>query len=334
MSLGLIIGRFQPLHNGHLELINSALDNNDKVLILVGSAKQLPDFKNPFSYEERLDVLRITLDDKADLAIRPLPDKPSDDEWLQDVIAHVNDFEEDPTKVNLYCHPKDEAWYRKNLLYPINTESDLEISATEIRHAWYTDELPFWQEDIPKASLTLLTETTDFDRLSTEYATVTLEHESKVKGHPYGNPIEPVSFAVIIQGDSILLGQRGGARGNGQWGLPGGYLSSDETTLECCMRETLEELGVDLRDLITSGNAVCVGNAIEENLDDLGVRTLGVNYAFIIKPDVELDISLDYSETLDYTWVTMEDICSDNTLLFYNHSTIVKRLLTKLGNQL
>ncbi len=59
MKLALVIGRFQPLHNGHLSLIDEARKQADKTLVLIGSSRQLPDFKNPFSYEERLKLFFI-----------------------------------------------------------------------------------------------------------------------------------------------------------------------------------------------------------------------------------------------------------------------------------
>ena len=40
MKVGVILARFQPIHNGHLELIKKALDENEKVLILIGSSRQ------------------------------------------------------------------------------------------------------------------------------------------------------------------------------------------------------------------------------------------------------------------------------------------------------
>ena len=38
MKYGVILARFQPIHNGHLALIKKACSENDKVLLLVGSA--------------------------------------------------------------------------------------------------------------------------------------------------------------------------------------------------------------------------------------------------------------------------------------------------------
>lgn len=329
MKLALIIGRFQPLHEGHLDLINHALEAADKVLVLVGSTNKLPDFKNPFSYEERLQLLEGVYASNLDVQFRPLPDRDTDDEWASDVIGHVLSIEEDPTEVMLFCNPRDEAFYRKTLVFPVTTIDNVKISATDIRNQWYFDSLI--SQAVPPVTRKLLEECADYPRLRMEYTTTTHMADRKTQGHPFGNPMEPVSFAVIIQDGQVLLGRRGGPRGAGQMGLPGGFVENTETTLDACMRETKEELGLDLKGLISNGQAVCMAQAVSENLGDLGVRTLGVNYLFVIKEGITLDITLDNKETTGYSWVPYLDICEDRALLFFNHNYIVRQLLSKVG---
>ena len=38
MKTGIILARFQPIHNGHLELIKQACDENDRVFVFIWSA--------------------------------------------------------------------------------------------------------------------------------------------------------------------------------------------------------------------------------------------------------------------------------------------------------
>lgn len=49
IKMGLVIGRFQPLHSGHILLIETALCENDRAVICIGSAQKA----NPLSVEER-----------------------------------------------------------------------------------------------------------------------------------------------------------------------------------------------------------------------------------------------------------------------------------------
>ncbi len=39
-NLGFLIGRFQPFHKGHLNLLNTALDLSDKVIVFIGSSSE------------------------------------------------------------------------------------------------------------------------------------------------------------------------------------------------------------------------------------------------------------------------------------------------------
>lgn len=55
-KVGVIIARLQPIHNGHLELIRQALNENDEVLVLVGSADKL-NKRNPIPINMRLDMV-------------------------------------------------------------------------------------------------------------------------------------------------------------------------------------------------------------------------------------------------------------------------------------
>ncbi len=56
-QIGLVLGRFQPLHPGHLELINTAMEDNDEVVVCIGSAQ----LAEPFTIEQRHDHLDAQL---------------------------------------------------------------------------------------------------------------------------------------------------------------------------------------------------------------------------------------------------------------------------------
>lgn len=59
-KIGVIIARFQPIHNGHVELIRKALNENDKVLILLGSADKFNN-RNPIPSDLRYDLVLKSL---------------------------------------------------------------------------------------------------------------------------------------------------------------------------------------------------------------------------------------------------------------------------------
>ena len=64
-----MIGRFQPFHLGHLELVRQVLDENDEIVILVGSSQTNYTPKNPFTAGERVWMIRDTLiESKIDMS--------------------------------------------------------------------------------------------------------------------------------------------------------------------------------------------------------------------------------------------------------------------------
>jgi len=62
-DFSLFIGRFQPLHKGHVQLMNEAAKISKKVMIGIGSwdSKNLPSLRNPFDGMSRDEMLRWNL---------------------------------------------------------------------------------------------------------------------------------------------------------------------------------------------------------------------------------------------------------------------------------
>jgi len=66
--MNVFIGRFQPFHKAHLASVRKGLDKNALLLIVIGSINKARDIKNPFTYEEREDMIRGCLTDEQKLA--------------------------------------------------------------------------------------------------------------------------------------------------------------------------------------------------------------------------------------------------------------------------
>ena len=82
----LFIGRFQPVHNGHADALKQILGKEENVLIAVGSAQNGQTSMNPFSYEERLQMLEKALGwlkiDQSRYKILPAKDINDDAKWV------------------------------------------------------------------------------------------------------------------------------------------------------------------------------------------------------------------------------------------------------------
>lgn len=64
MSRGLIVGRFQPMHKGHVKIIRQILEREDEVVIGIGSAQENFTLKNPLTAGERVEMIRRLLKDE------------------------------------------------------------------------------------------------------------------------------------------------------------------------------------------------------------------------------------------------------------------------------
>jgi nicotinamide-nucleotide adenylyltransferase len=88
---GMFIGRFQPPHKGHIEIIKKILQEVDEAVIGVGSAQESHTLENPFTAGEReLMITRALAEEKVDLSkihIIPIPDVNNNAIWVSHVIS-------------------------------------------------------------------------------------------------------------------------------------------------------------------------------------------------------------------------------------------------------
>lgn len=98
-SRGLLIGRFQPLHFGHIYLIHESLKSIQTLIIGVGSAqkKQIHSDENPYSYALRKKMLLSMIQNEG-LSSRiesvvPLIDVPNDSVWCTHVLKKVGSID-------------------------------------------------------------------------------------------------------------------------------------------------------------------------------------------------------------------------------------------------
>ncbi|HUQ85357.1 MAG TPA: adenylyltransferase/cytidyltransferase family protein [Candidatus Limnocylindrales bacterium] len=92
----LVIGRFQPLHWGHIYLIHKALEMSKSVVIGIGSSNTA-DEKNPFPALQRHLLLERTLNREGIRSrinnIVHLTDHDDDNQWLQRTVYRTGEVE-------------------------------------------------------------------------------------------------------------------------------------------------------------------------------------------------------------------------------------------------
>ena len=86
------IGRFQPLHMAHVDIIREALRKSKRVIVLVGSANNSGDIRNPFSFEQRqIWIENVFREQDSRLFVLPLNDHTYNlNAWIEEVHKQVN----------------------------------------------------------------------------------------------------------------------------------------------------------------------------------------------------------------------------------------------------
>ncbi|MHA2423474.1 MAG: nicotinamide-nucleotide adenylyltransferase [Candidatus Thorarchaeota archaeon] len=93
----IFIGRFQPIHLGHMHTIKQILDKGEDLVIAVGSAQYSHTPNNPFTGGERVMLIkRALLDEKLPVEkidIIPIPDININPLWIAHLKSYVPYFE-------------------------------------------------------------------------------------------------------------------------------------------------------------------------------------------------------------------------------------------------
>jgi nicotinamide-nucleotide adenylyltransferase len=167
---GLFIGRFQPLHNGHINSIKYCLGRVDELVVAIGSSDKSFEIKNPFTAGERIEIIRETIckeigkDTLQNVILIPVPDIGVHKLWTHniDLLVPTYDtvFTNDPFTTMLFKERQ------KEIIHPeiINREK---LSATEVRHRIAKDR--DWKELVSAETSKIIGEMNGVDRIKTLY---------------------------------------------------------------------------------------------------------------------------------------------------------------------
>ena len=161
---GLFVGRFQPFHKGHLQVVKEILNEVGELVIVVGSAQYSHRIDNPFTTGERLVMIRKALEEaKIDLNriwIVPVPDVHIHMVWVAAVEGYTPRFDvvysNEPLTRRLFI----EAGYEVKSIRFYKREV---YSATEIRERMLKGEN--WEELVPKSVAEFIKEIGGVERL-------------------------------------------------------------------------------------------------------------------------------------------------------------------------
>lgn len=95
MTDGLLVGRFQPFHLGHVDALRFALGRADRLWVGIGSSNRPIEPENPFTAAERREMIASSLggaDMSGRVSIYEIPDVDDHKRWLELIDATVPPF--------------------------------------------------------------------------------------------------------------------------------------------------------------------------------------------------------------------------------------------------
>ena len=149
-KVGIVVGRFQPLHKGHELIINKLIDMCETPIVVIGSAQEGHTKHNPFDYKERAQMLTDVFGDK--IVILPIIDRPNivnDPSWteyLLNKLKRINGYE--PELIVMGNDLVRGSWFddQDQLYKLVVPRTKFEISGTKLREMILKGERDFFEK--------------------------------------------------------------------------------------------------------------------------------------------------------------------------------------------
>jgi bifunctional NMN adenylyltransferase/nudix hydrolase len=328
------IGRFQPLHRGHQEVIERALLLSKKVLVLVGSANQARTTRNPFTYDERATLINELY---PSVVTKPLQDHTyNDTAWIAEVQKQVKEtllgtgWTPDGLsdyKVGLIgCNKDATSYYLK--MFPNWANESIEhfdeIDATPIRNRFLANKMneAFMEQVVISQNVYEFMQ--DF-MITDSYTALNEEYKYLVKyKENYGHGPFLTADALIQVGGKILLIRRGKEYGHGLLALPGGFVNLGETFINAFLRELREETNLRVPVPVLKGS---IKNTFMADEPNRSARARLVSQVFHVKleNDVKLPEVRGGDDADEALWVDIADLRRED--FFEDHYHIIKLML-------
>ncbi len=163
MKRGLYLGRFQPYHLGHHQVLKKIAKEVDEIIIGIGSAQKSHEIENPFTAGERVLMVSIALEE-LDIKnyVIPIEDIQRNSLWVSHVKSMVPPFDiaytNNPLVIELFGEAgikvKQSPLFRRN-----------SYSGTEIRRRMLKGEK--WEHFVPPKVVGIIREIGGVKRLKT-----------------------------------------------------------------------------------------------------------------------------------------------------------------------
>jgi bifunctional NMN adenylyltransferase/nudix hydrolase len=330
------IGRFQPFHNAHLEIVKNALDEAEKVIIVVGSHRRARSLANPWTYEERVKMIRSALPSGCQDRVIIVPARDylyCNLTWLTGIQNTISQIVRDSKSVKIIGHFKDDSsFYLK--LFPqwtlVEQPNFFGIDATDIRKELFASGgVNQCLAPLGIIEYILKYSNTDGCKALMKEQRFLTNYKSRWAGSPF-EPTFVTTDAVVVQAGHVLLIKRGINPGKGMYALPGGFLQKKTRLLESCLNELKEETNIvfpkeELRKSLVDEKV------FDHPSRDLRGRTLTHGYYFRIDQLGPLPGVKGGDDAAEAFWMPISDLALHEEIFFSDHFYILNYFLRGIG---
>lgn len=327
-----LIGRFQPLHNAHVELLKQAGKLANNVVIIVGSAFKPRTFKNPFTSNEREEMIRTAVSRYCDPNVKYHIEHNKDTiynnaAWAARVQTLVNKHSQPGDDIAIMGHDKDETSFYLHMFPQWKQElvGLIEpLHATDVRDLYFQADMNmrYLTGVLPNCTVEFLrkfAETEEYQQLVRERAFIDA-YRQQYNAFPYP-PIFVTADAVVIQSGHVLMVKRKSEPGKGLWALPGGFVNAytDASVEDAALRELHEETGIKVPEKVLRGN---IKDSHIFDAVNRSARGRTITHAYkIVLPDGPLPKVRGSDDAICACWVPIGSL--DSSKMFEDHDEII-----------
>lgn len=266
-KVAVFIARVQPIHNAHVEIIRRAKSIAEKCIIIIGSADQPRTYKNPFTTQERYDLVRRIAtkvgDPMCETHVETNKDSMYNDQaWQARIQAIVAKYSEPDDSVAIIGHDKDSSTYYLKM-FPQWVHEDIELleplNATDIRDLYFRKDAHegFIRHVVPEDAFKFMLEfmkTDDYQQIIREREFID-KYKKQYASFPYPPTFVTVDCCVVCAGHVLMI-KRKAEPGKNLLALPGGFLDAetDKTLQSAAIRELKEETGIKIPVPVLTGS--------------------------------------------------------------------------------
>lgn len=337
-----VIGRFQPFHNGHAAMVRKALEEAKTVYILLGSAYAYPNVLNPLTARERQTMIfswlnaNFPIADVVRVQFEHIPDYLYNEEkWKTSVRTAIRETKGDKIAIYGYEKDADSYWLKAfgwtHVPVPPVQFKGKDLSATDLRPMIF-EHKNGWRSRlgvfVPQTTVDFIDKwmmTDTFWRLFYEYEKWESELE-KFKNYPYPDALNCCTGdSVVVCNNHLLVIRRKFAPGKDALALPGGHKNANETFLDCAIRELLEEVRIKVPEKVIRGS---IRNSMLFDHPKRSVHFSKPTVAQYIKLEPNNDGSLPRimggaDDALEAFWMPMHEVKQNRGEFFDDHYQII-----------